>query len=265
MSATIEAVNLELKKWIGWSESPGSEFIPFQEKWGYPSTMMVEWCGGLICEAVANCGGQVSSAGTACIPNTWWTVAGVQVFQQWGRWHTTPERGDLVYFDWAGSGIGGSAWSVDHVGWVEDASQWAVNGSIVTIEGNVNERCGRFRRWASSGTIVGFGRPRYAAAAPVPPPPPPDPDPLPPPLMQGEDMPTVVQVDYPDTTSKFYGVLGGTVFEAVDDTLSEANGWERVVMSKAAFDKWAITSAKVSRLRIGIDGSLYDELLKKKV
>lgn len=163
MTITANQVQVELEKWVGWAESPGSEVIPFQAKWGYPTSMVVEWCGGLICECVDLAGGSVGPGAGDTIPNTWYTPSGVAGFQALGRWHTTPEYGDLVYFDWNGSGLGGPAGAVDHVGFVIDASKWGSEGVITTIEGNVSERCGKFRRYLSQGVIVGFGRPNYTA------------------------------------------------------------------------------------------------------
>ena len=180
---------------IGWIEAnylgkgepfppKGGEWIPFQESWGYPAGMMVEWCGGLQCEAVRQTGGTVSAAGT--IPNTWYTVSGVQQFMARGDWvpadgSQQPQRGWLVYYDWGGGGFittPAEAGSVDHVGIVTDGSMWseATGWAFETIEGNVDERCGRFRRYDNE-TVVGFGKPRYT---PVVVPPEPEPDPKPP-------------------------------------------------------------------------------------
>lgn len=149
------------------------QWIPFQEKWGYPQGVVVEWCGGLLCEATVQTGGSIGNNSNDTGPNTWWTVAGVQRFMQRGDWipadgNTAPQRGDWIYFDWGGGGFLNrgdlqGANRVDHVGIVTDASRWnaANNWRIDTIEGNVNERCGRFIRY-DNATVVGFGRPRYS-------------------------------------------------------------------------------------------------------
>lgn len=155
------------------------EWIPFQERWGYPPSVMVEWCGGLLCEAVVQTGGTIGSGVNDTAPNTWWTVAGVQRFMQRGDWipadgTTQPQRGDWIYFDWQGGGwlnpgdLQGAN-RVDHVGIVTDSSRWnaANNWRIDTIEGNVNERCGRFIRY-DNPQVVGFGRPRYNLSIPKP-------------------------------------------------------------------------------------------------
>lgn len=160
----------------------GGEWIPFQEKWGYPPGVVVEWCGGLLCEATVQTGGTIGDRPTDTGPNTWWTVAGVQKFMQRGDWipadgQTRPERGWWIYFDWGGGGWlnrGDTAGAnrVDHVGIITDTSRWnaANNWRIDTIEGNIGERCGRFARY-DNATVVGFGRPRYGGATPPPPPP----------------------------------------------------------------------------------------------
>ena len=160
------------------------EWIPFQEKWGYPAGVVVEWCGGLLNEATVATGGTVGNGATDTAPNTWWTVAGVQAFMRRGDWipadgRTQPQRGWFVYFDWQGggwinSGDFAGANRVDHVGILTDTSRWNAsnNWRLDTIEGNVNERCGRFIRY-DNPTVVGFGRPRYVNATPTPPPAPP--------------------------------------------------------------------------------------------
>lgn len=154
------------------------EWIPFQESWGYPASLMVEWCGGLLCEGTRQTGGTIGSRPTDTAPNSWWTVAGVQGFMQRGDWipadgKVAPQRGDWIYFDWRGGGYINSgdfagANKVDHVGIITDTSRWnAENGWVIeTIEGNVGERCGRFLRYDNE-LVVGFGRPRYGIDRPV--------------------------------------------------------------------------------------------------
>lgn len=93
-----------------------------------------------------------------------YTVYHAQRFQQAGQWHpdvTGIRRGDIVFFDWAGSN---HIAAIDHVGIVTD-----VNGrDILTIEGNTADRCAR--RVRRQEEIVGYGRPAYVAS-PVSPPP----------------------------------------------------------------------------------------------
>jgi hypothetical protein len=84
-----------------------------------------------------------------------YTVWHAQRFNNHGRWHAGTagiRRGDIVFFDWAGSR---RIPAIDHVALVT-----GVKGGIVfTIEGNTSDGCRRRARRASS--IVGYGRPNY--------------------------------------------------------------------------------------------------------
>ncbi len=87
-----------------------------------------------------------------------YTPAGARWFQQQGRWSTTPEKGSVVFFDFPGDGVD----RISHVGFVEVVED---DGTVVTIEGNTDERGGRtggqvLRRRRRSG-IVGYGLPAY--------------------------------------------------------------------------------------------------------
>lgn len=104
-----------------------------------------------------------------------YTVEHAQTFADHGQWHVDVggiQRGDIVFFDWAGSN---SIAAIDHVGVVESVDGTNVN----TIEGNIDNVCKRMVR--HSDFIAGYGRPKYAAdPVPVPPPvPTPTPVPLP--------------------------------------------------------------------------------------
>lgn len=89
-----------------------------------------------------------------------YTVWHAQRFQTEGRWHPGTsgiKAGDVVFFDWSGSG---RVSAIDHVGVVERVA----GGIIYTIEGNSGDVC---RRVARDGKyIVGYGRPKYAASPP---------------------------------------------------------------------------------------------------
>lgn len=89
-----------------------------------------------------------------------YTVWHAQRFQRVGRWHVDTagiKRGDIVFFDWAGSN---SVGAIDHVGIVTDVK----GPAVYTIEGNTDNRCARRVRYASD--IVGYGRPDYDKAPP---------------------------------------------------------------------------------------------------
>lgn len=151
--------------WVGWQEPWNSEFIPFQERHGYPRHVVVEWCGGLLMEGIWSLGGTYGAAMSNTTPNCWYTPTGAAGFQNWGRWTTTPTVHSFVFFDWGATGLGNNVGVIDHIGFVTAVG----NGYVDTIEGNVNERCGRFRRWLSSGVIKGFGLPQWQTAPIVPP------------------------------------------------------------------------------------------------
>jgi LysM repeat protein len=88
-----------------------------------------------------------------------YTVAHANAFKKRGQWHTDVagiRRGDIVFFDWAGSN---SITAIDHVGIVTDVK----GGKVYTIEGNTNNVCAR--RVRDARTIAGYGRPKYPAAA----------------------------------------------------------------------------------------------------
>lgn len=157
------------------------EWIPFQERWGYPPNVIVEWCGGLWTDSTFETGGTVGPLGT--MPNTWWTVSGAQQYMQRGDWvpadgRQAPQRGWDVFYDWGNGGwiSEGDLLScnrIDHVERVTDGSMWSASTgwAFETIGGNVAERCGRFRRY-DNATVVGFGRPRYTNTTQPPTPPP---------------------------------------------------------------------------------------------
>lgn len=95
-----------------------------------------------------------------------YTVAHAQRFKDAGEWHAMTNgiknsgirRGDIVFFDWAGSS---SIGAIDHVGIVTGVS--ADHRYVYTIEGNTANVCARRTRVVHD--IAGFGRPKYKAAS----------------------------------------------------------------------------------------------------
>ncbi len=71
-------------------------------------------------------------------------------FKEHGWWHTTPQVGDIVFFDWGRDEL------PDHVGIVEQVN---FDSSIVAIEGNNQNQVRRLTR--KSSIIMGYGRPPY--------------------------------------------------------------------------------------------------------
>ncbi|MFF8831399.1 CHAP domain-containing protein [Streptomyces sp. NPDC015131] len=127
------------------------------------------WCNMAITWAAAQSGNHKA----VCFGTDYaWTVAHAQRFQREGRWRTDVAgiaRGDIVFFDWAYTN---NVAAIDHIGIVTQV----VGSKVYTIEGNTANRCARRVRDAS--TIVGYGRPAYAAVpAPAPAPAAPAPKP----------------------------------------------------------------------------------------
>ncbi len=117
------------------------------------------WCNA----AITYWAVQASEHESVCFGTDYaYTVWHAQRFKAAGQWTVDVKgirRGDIVFFDWAGSnGIG----YIDHVGIVTGVS----GHNVHTIEGNTENVCARRIRTAS--TIAGYGRPKYKAA-PKPP------------------------------------------------------------------------------------------------
>lgn len=91
-----------------------------------------------------------------------YTVTHAGAFKSRGLWHADVagiKRGDIVFFDWAGSN---NISAIDHVGIVTGTS----GAKVLTIEGNTDNVCARRVRDAS--TIAGYGRPKYPVSVPKP-------------------------------------------------------------------------------------------------
>lgn len=269
MSPTADQVISWLENnWVGWQEPWNDDFIPFQVEHGYPRGVVVEWCGGLQCE------GQWKNGGTYGPPlppnnaaNAWYTPTGVQQFIDAGRWTHEPRRGSWIFFDWGGSGLGWSGGAVDHVGIVtgpvlydengdpvlDDEGQQMIDvsgGYVDTIEGNVNEACGRFRRRFSTNTIRGFGLPLYASSVV---PPAPQPEPERPHLFvpfttesEEDDMTVVTLSDETLDIPRQWGVLGGVLFPV--DAPEIDGDVKHVTMSKAIFTNFYAKYVWANRL-----------------
>jgi hypothetical protein len=87
-------------------------------------------------------------------------------FKKVNQWSTTPQAGDVVFFDFPND----SKHRIQHVGIVEKVNG---DGSIVTIEGNTSSGAGsqdngggvfRKTRKANAG-MVGYGRPNFATSS----------------------------------------------------------------------------------------------------
>ena len=124
------------------------------------------WCDVFVDYLFVQCFGQdtgrqmlcqpMNSAGAGCLYSA-------QYYKQYGRWHSTPEEGDQIFFSY-------SPGEYSHTGIVESVS----GGTVTTIEGNTSDQVARRNYPLSSPSIAGYGRPRWelatgSASAPVSP------------------------------------------------------------------------------------------------
>jgi hypothetical protein len=80
-----------------------------------------------------------------------------QWFKDNGWWRTSPQAGDIVFYDFDNDGI------ANHVGIVENVN---VDSSIIAIEGNTSAGSDSsggqvMRRTRDDSRILGYGRPNY--------------------------------------------------------------------------------------------------------
>lgn len=149
---TIDQVLDRAASQIGVKEQPpGSNRTAYGDWYGVSGpwcAMFVSWCTymeGLSLKAS-------TAKGFA------YTPAGAEWFKREGRWTAAPARGHVVFFDFPGDNVN----RISHVGFVEEVR---ADGSIVTIEGNTDERGGRtggqvMRKLRRVG-IAGYGIPNY--------------------------------------------------------------------------------------------------------
>lgn len=157
-SGTLEAMVQAMEATIGAHESNGNNTNYITSWYGMNGE---PWCNMTVTYAAYHSG----NAQNVCFGGKYaYTVAHAQAFKDRGLWHPMTNgvvgsgirRGDVIFFDWAGgSSIGG----IDHVGLVTGVS----GNTVLTIEGNISNRCDRFARHVDD--IAGFGRPRYAAGS----------------------------------------------------------------------------------------------------
>lgn len=161
-----DQVIAEAYKWIGYQEADDGQEYTFSPEGGFDT--WAQWC-GLYQEH--NFRSQGAAPGGPVIPRLYYTVSAAADFQNRGAWFTDPEVGDLILFDWGGGGIGSDIGLIDHIGLVVNVDNWASEGYVTTVEGNItvggNPQVGEFQRYRS--VISGFGRPNWPAAEPVKP------------------------------------------------------------------------------------------------
>ncbi|MCW2504945.1 MAG: N-acetylmuramoyl-L-alanine amidase [Actinomycetia bacterium] len=139
-----------MRNLLGTGESPPGSNTNFITQWyGANHT---PWCDMTVSYAAAHSDNLAAVQGKHA-----WTVEHAKAFKSAGRWHYGVggiRAGDVVFFDWGGSG---NIDRIDHVGVVEAVHS---NGSITTIEGNSSNKVGRHKR---RSCIVGYGRPNFGS------------------------------------------------------------------------------------------------------
>jgi len=89
----------------------------------------------------------------------------IALYKKAGRWIEndtyTPQKGDIIFYDWDDNGVGDNTGHSDHVGIVVE-----VNGtSLKIIEGNMDNAVGYRNIKVNGKYIRGYGIPNYASNA----------------------------------------------------------------------------------------------------
>lgn len=135
---------------IGYVEKPDNltKYGEFTKANGLP------WCGSFVNWCYHEAGVK--------LPSMVSTAAGAARMKDVGRWHLSPELGDLAFFDFPHDGID----RISHIGIVVKVKE----NSVLTIEGNTSgggdQRNGgevmlKERAFGEGSAIVGFARPKY--------------------------------------------------------------------------------------------------------
>ena len=115
----------------------------------------VEWCACFVSWCAHKCG----YIDKGIIPKFAGVGTGIDWFQdrhQWQKRGYQPKPGDIIFFDWEGSGYG------SHVGIVEKSDDLYV----YTIEGNSGDKCCRRTYFLHSSVVMGYGIPKYGTDEP---------------------------------------------------------------------------------------------------
>lgn len=118
---------------------------PYWKWFGFDSR--VEWCAIFTSWCAQQCGyiesGQAPSFALVSDGSDWFKMR-----DQWLEPSSTPEPGDLIFFDWEQDD------ARDHVGIVTAV----VGDKVFTIEGNSSDRCRRKRYSLDDPVIYGYGQ-----------------------------------------------------------------------------------------------------------
>ena len=104
----------------------------------------VDWCVLQTCKRFEK--GVETARKVLCGDFDDYTYNSVALYKKAGRWHSTPRRGDQIFFGGTG-----------HTGIVTGV----VGGIVNTIEGNKSDEVRKCSYSKSSPSIIGYGRPRY--------------------------------------------------------------------------------------------------------
>ncbi|MFE9810719.1 CHAP domain-containing protein [Streptomyces sp. NPDC005548] len=155
---SVETMIAAVEKWIGTGE-PNAIQAWYRERNGADYNGNFAWCDATITRAAVESG----EYDAVCHGTDYaYTVAHAQRFKEAGEWTAMTagiaksgiRRGDVIFFDWAGSS---SIGAIDHVGIVTSVS--ADHRYVYTVEGNTANICARRVRTVEE--IAGFGRPKY--------------------------------------------------------------------------------------------------------
>lgn len=155
---SLEAMVTAVERWIGTGE-PNAIQEWYRQRNGVLYNGNFAWCDATITRAAVESG----EYDAVCFGADFaYTVAHAARFKAAGQWtamtngikNSGIRRGDIVFFDWAGSSEIGK---IDHVGIVTGVS--ADSRYVYTVEGNTANVCARRVRTVQE--IAGFGRPKY--------------------------------------------------------------------------------------------------------
>lgn len=110
----------------------------------------VNWCACFVSWCANECGYIEAGA----VPRFASCTAGSNWFKARDLWKprgSTPNPGELIFFDWDANGL------PDHVGIVERVE----NGTVYTVEGNSSDRCRQRSYSLGYSGIFGYGTPNY--------------------------------------------------------------------------------------------------------
>lgn len=126
---------------------------------GYKVKYDDEWCATYVSAVAVKCGL------TDIIPPECGCEQMIERFKSLGRWQeddsTTPDKGDIIFYDWQDSGIGDDTGWADHVGIIVNVD----GDTIKVVEGNISGKVWYRYLYINDKYIRGYGKPDYAKEA----------------------------------------------------------------------------------------------------